>query len=80
MSILKWTKKSEWGGVGLTHRTSITLRGCEYAFCVDQPSKGHWVARGWRDGDFCMYREAKTLADAKREVALRVGELKGASQ
>jgi len=72
---LKWTSKKEWGPVGLTHRCEVTIGGVEHSFCVDQPRKGYWVARGWRGGPSFMYREAASLAGAKREVIKRVIEL-----
>lgn len=65
---LTWTSGKVWGSEGLTHRTATEINGESWKFTVDSPSKGHWVARAWRDGDFALYREAKTMKDAKAQA------------
>ena len=69
---LVWTKGKTWGTVGQTHYAKTRIGGKDYTFTIDQPSKGQWQARGWRNGDFCMYRdssEAATLKAMKELVA-----------
>ncbi|AKA61719.1 hypothetical protein SEA_YDN12_52 [Streptomyces phage YDN12] len=65
---LTWTKKKEWGSEGLTHRAAATINGESWTFTVDSPSKGQWVARAWRDGDFALYREDRTMKGAKQQA------------
>lgn len=62
---LTWTRKKEFGSEGMTHRAIIEIAGHRHSFAVDSPRKGYWVARGWRDGDMDLYREATTMKDAK---------------
>lgn len=67
---LVWTKRKRktWGTVGFTHYAKTRIGGKDYTFTIDQPSKGYWRARGWRNGDFCMYRDeddARTLREMK---------------
>lgn len=65
---LTWTSSTEWGTIGRTHRAEVTLdNGDTWKFVVDQPRKGVWTARGWRNGVFAMYREGKILKDAKAQ-------------
>lgn len=76
---ITWTSKKEWGAVGLTHRATVTVDGIVYHFVIDQPSKGDWVVRGWKDGDFFFYRDratARTLAAMKDLVADVIGDLR----
>lgn len=76
---ITWTSKKAWGAVGLTHRATVTVGGIGYHFVIDQPSKGDWVARGWKDGDFFFYRDratARTLSAMKDEVSLAVAGLR----
>lgn len=75
---IAWTSEKMWGAVGLTHRTEVTIAGARYTFTVDQPRKGQWIARGWRDGDLFYYRDqpsGRTLAGAKAGIERQVGEL-----
>ncbi|USH45425.1 hypothetical protein SEA_ASIS_50 [Streptomyces phage Asis] len=65
---LTWTKKKESGSEGLTHRATATINGESWSFAVDSPRKGHWVARAWRDGDFALYREDRTMKGAKQQA------------
>lgn len=62
---LTWTSKVQWGNVGKSHRAKATINGESWMFTVDQPRKGHWVARGWRNGMFALYQEGTTLKSMK---------------
>lgn len=77
---INWTKRKEWGAQGLTHRLHVVIGDDEYSFAVDQPSKGQWVGRGWRNGDLFFYRDSngapRTLAGMKELVERQVCELK----
>ena len=80
---LTWTSKKVWGAVGLTHHTEVTIAGAHYAFTVDQPRKGQWIARGWRNGDMFYYRDeakGRTLTGAKGMVDGEVGRLMDAAE
>lgn len=68
---LTWRTNKTWGAVGLTHYAETRICGKDYTFTIDQPSKGNWQARGWRNGDFCMFRDhewATTLRGMKAVV------------
>lgn len=67
---LKWVSKKEWGAVGNTHYASIKVGSDNLTYTIDQPRKGYWVARGWKNGGiaFNLYREGKTLAEMKSIV------------
>lgn len=65
---LTWTSSKVHGTEGLTHDATAEINGETWKFRVDSPSKGHWVARAWRDGDFALYREARTMKDAKAQA------------
>ena len=59
---LAWDSKSEWGSDGNTHYGDSG----EWKFAIDKPrASGPWVIRGWKNGDFAAYKEAKTLTAAK---------------
>ncbi len=62
---LTWTSSKVWGSVGMTHDATTEINGETWAFRVDSPDKGHWVARAWRDGEFALYREDRTMKGAK---------------
>lgn len=65
---LNWTSEDVWGSLGRTHYATAELdNGDTWKFTVDQPSKGHWVARGWRNGDMKFYREDRTMKGAKAQ-------------
>lgn len=64
---LTWSSKREWGSEGLTHRATAEINGEQWKFEVQQPVKGTWTVRGWRDGDFAFYRgPVPTMREAKR--------------
>lgn len=65
---LTWTSSKVWGSVGMTHDASTEINGEKWAFRVDSPKKGQWVARAWRDGDFALYREDSTMKGAKQQA------------
>lgn len=65
---LTWTSSKVYGSQGLTHRATATINGENWAFTVDSPSKGHWAVRAWRDGDFALYREDRTMKGAKQQA------------
>ena len=65
---LTWTSRVTWGCVGKAHYTEATINGEAWTFTVDQPRKGYWVARAWRDGKCAMYQEGKTLKSMKAAV------------
>ena len=66
---LAWTSKAVWGAVGNTHyATAVLDDGDTWTYTVDQPQSGHWVARGWRNGDFRLYREDRTMKGARAKV------------
>ena len=65
---LTWTSSKVWGSVGMTHRAATEINGESWTFTVDSPSKGQWVARAWRDGDFALYREDRTMKGAKQQA------------
>lgn len=76
---LTWRSQKEWGAVGNTHRSQVTLdNGDTWKFVVDQPRKGQWTARGWRyeqgaeTGDMRFYREDRTLKGAKAQCQAQV--------
>lgn len=74
---ISWTSEKVWGAVGLTHHTGITIGEDTWSFTVDQPRKGFWVARGWRNGHLSFYRDgARTLTAAKDTVLAGIGDLK----
>jgi hypothetical protein len=77
-SDINWTKRKEWGAVGLTHRLRVVIGDVEYSFAVDQPVKGQWVGRGWRNGDLFFYRAGdgapRTLAGMKEVVERQIGQ------
>jgi len=77
---ITWTKRQVWGALGFTHRTEVIIGESEYRFVIDQPSKGYWTARGWRDGQFFLYREDRTLRAVKDEVIREVGQLRIAAK
>lgn len=65
---LTWTSENRWGSVGRTYSAEITLdNGDTWAFQVDQPSKGYWMARGWRNNVFALYREDRTMKGAREQ-------------
>lgn len=65
---LTWTRSKQQGSEGMTHRAEITIDGDSYNFIVDSPRKGYWTARGWNGGTFTLYREARTMKDAKAQA------------
>lgn len=65
---LTWTSGKVWGSEGLTHRAATEINGETWKFTVDSPKKGQWVARAWRDGDFALYREDRTMKGAKAQA------------
>lgn len=66
---LTWRSKKVWGSEGNTHYADVTLdNGDAWSFTVDSPRKGFWVARGWRNGDFALYREDRTMKGAKAQA------------
>lgn len=65
---LIWTSKKVWGSEGLTHNATTEINGERWTFTVDQPTKGRWVARAWRDGDFALHREDHTMKGAKQQA------------
>ena len=65
---LIWTSGKVRGSEGLTHRSTAEINGETWKFTVDQPTKGHWRTRAWRDGDFELYREGKTMKGAKGQA------------
>ncbi len=65
---LTWTSGKVWGSEGLTHRAATEINGETWKFTVDSPKKGQWVARAWRDGDFALYREDRTMKGAKEQA------------
>ena len=71
MPDLKWASRKTWGTVGRTHRADVEFDGQAYGFTVDQPIKGQWELRVWKNGDIVFHRmsirtmrEAKAVADA----------------
>lgn len=65
---LSWTAGDVWGSVGRTHYATAELdNGDTWKFTVDQTSKGHWVAHGWRNGAMNFYREDRTMKGAKAQ-------------
>ena len=65
---LTWTSSKVYGSQGLTHDATAEINGETWKFRVDSPSKGQWVARAWRDGDFALYREDRTMKGAKQQA------------
>lgn len=65
---LAWSRSKVRGSVGLTHDADTEINGEKWVFRVDSPSKGLWVARAWRDGDFALYREDRTMKGAKQQA------------
>ncbi len=62
---LVWTSTREWGSVGLTHRAVVEIHGVEWKFRVCKPHKRAWVVTASRGSQMALYREVKTLAEAK---------------
>jgi hypothetical protein len=69
---ITWTSKKVWGSVGLTHYGRVTLGVQDWKLTIDQPQRGDWAIRGWRDGAFILYGEAPTLAEAKLQAEARM--------
>ena len=66
---LDWTSKGAWGVVGKMHSTDVIVGDDSYYFVVNQPRKGYWVARGWKNGESCLHRDGNTLTRMKGLVA-----------
>lgn len=74
---LAWSQKKVWGAVGMTHYAEVTVGSDVYRYVINQPRQHQWVARGWVNGSFCLYRDArqaKTLRGMKDLVARHHGE------
>lgn len=74
---LAWSQKRVWGTVGMTHYAEVVIGDDVYRYVIDQPRQHQWVARGWVNGSFCLYRDArqaKTLRAMKDVVAQHYGE------
>lgn len=76
----QWTKKKVWGYAGYSYFLEVAIGVDRHSFTVDQPRKGFWVARGWKNGDMTMYREARTMASAKNEVVTRIIEIESTTK
>lgn len=72
---IEWVARNVPGTVGRTYFTEVVIGDDTHSFVIDQPSKGLWVARGWTNGAFTMYREGYALAEMKQAVALAIGHL-----
>ena len=73
-SSLTWRRRKVWGSVGMTHYAETVIGENTYRFTVDQPKQHQWVARGWVNGSFFLYRDGGTLAAMKAEVLAAVAE------
>ena len=77
-----WTKRKAWGCEGLTHDAKVTIDKDDYEFTVDQPRKGCWQTRGWKNGWLVYFRDEhqlKTMAEHKQGVMSYVAELRAKS-
>lgn len=64
----------------MTSYTEVVIGDNTYRFVLDQPRQGKWTARGWVNGSYFFYRQDGTLADMKREVTVKVAELRGGAK
>jgi hypothetical protein len=65
---LTWTRSRGWGTHGFTYRAELSLNGSSFTFVVDQPRKGEWQVRGWRDGEFRYFRDGRLMRLMKDEA------------
>jgi hypothetical protein len=66
---LRWKRSLVTGCYGTAYCADINVNGAHYRFVIDQPSKGRWAARGWKDRVLFLSRDRiVTLKGTKAAV------------